>query len=212
MNGNRTLSSMEVAVQDASRSETRPVDSIPSRSHLAHPRFSRDWAGAAVRVAFGMVWLADAALKWPPTYRTNFLDQLRTGARGQPRWLHPWFHLVVRLVSPRIGLFAYGTAVLETLLALALIAGFARKFTYIGGAVYSLLVWATAEGFGGPYSGSSTDIGAAIIYTVVFLALLVMNARSGNSRYSVDRLIERRWPWWERVAEVGPPPAVGSDR
>jgi len=119
---------------------------------------------------------------------------------------------VVRLVHPRIALFAYGTAIVETLLALALLAGFARKFTYIGGALYSLLVWATAEGFGGPYSGSSTDIGAAIIYVVVFLALLVVNARSETSRYSVDRLIERRWAWWHRVAEVGRPPTGGGDQ
>ena len=211
MNGNRALPFMEVAVQDASRSETRRADSIPSRSRLAHARFPTAWGGAAVRVAFGMVWLADAVLKWLPAYRTNFLDQLRAGAQGQPRWLHPWFHLVVRLVSPRIALFAYGTAIVETLLALALLAGFARKFTYMGGAIYSLLVWATAEGFGGPYSGSSTDIGAGIIYTVVFLALLVVNARSETSRYSVDRLIERRWAWWHRVAEVGRAPAGGGD-
>jgi nitrite reductase (NO-forming) len=212
MNGNRALPSMEVAVQDASRSETRRIDSLPSRSRRARARFSRDWGAAAVRVAFGVVWLGDAALKWLPAYRTNFLDELRTGAQGQPRWLHPWFHLVVRLASPRIALFAGGTAILETLLALALLAGFARKFVYLGGTVYSLLVWATAEGFGGPYSASSTDIGAAIIYAVVSFALLVVNARSETSRYSVDRLIERRWAWWHRVAEVGRPPAVGGAR
>ena len=212
MNGNRTLPAMEVAVQGATRSETRRVASTPSRSGVPHARSSRGRGGTAVRVAFGMVWLADAALKWPPAYRTNFLEQLRAGAQGQPRWLHPWFHLVVRLVSPRIALFAYGTALVETLLGLALLAGFARKFTYIGGAIYSLLVWATAEGFGGPYSGSRTAIGAAIIYAVVFLALMVMNARSETSRYSVDRLIERRWPWWHRVAEVGRPPAGGGDQ
>ena len=212
MNGNRALAPMEVAVREASRSGTRRVDPVRSMSRVGHARFSGAWGGAAVRVAFGMVWLADAALKWLPAYRTNFLDQLRAGAQGQPRWVHPWFHLVVRLVSPRIALFAYGTAIVETLLAFALLAGFARKFTYMGGAVYSLLVWATAEGFGRPYSGSSTDIGAAIIYTVVFLALLVVNARSETSRYSVDRLIERRWAWWHRVAEVGRAPAAGGDR
>jgi nitrite reductase (NO-forming) len=159
-----------------------------------------------------MVWLVDAALKWVPGYRSNFLDQFRTGAQGQPRWLHPWFHLVVRLVSPRIAVFAYGTAIVETLLALALLAGFARKFTYGGGAVYSLLVWATAEGFGGPYSASSTDIGAAIIYAVLFLALLVMDARSETSPYTLDRLIQRRWAWWHRVAEVGRPPTGGGNQ
>jgi len=45
----------------------------------------------------------------------------------------------------------------------------------------------------------------------VFLALLVVNARSETSRYSVDQLIERRWAWWHRVAEVGRPPAGGGD-
>jgi nitrite reductase (NO-forming) len=170
------------------------------------------WGGTAVRVAFGMVWLVDAALKWLPGYRTNFLGQLLVGAQGQPPWLLPWFHFVAGLASPRIALFAYGTAIVETLLAFALIAGFARKVTYVGGAVYSLVVWATADGFGGPYSASSTDVGPAIIYAVVFLALLVVNARSGTSPYSLDRLMERRWALWHRVAEIGPLPAVGGAR
>jgi nitrite reductase (NO-forming) len=73
-------------------------------------------------------------------------------------------------------------------------------------------VWVTADGFGGPYSASSTDVGPAIIYSVVFLALLVVNARSGTSPYSLDRLIERRWAWWHRVAEVGRlPDVVGAE-
>ncbi len=33
------------------------------------------------------------------------------------------------------------------------------------------VIWSTAEGFGGPYTAGSTDIGAAIIYVLVFLAL-----------------------------------------
>ena len=106
MNGNRALPSMEVTVREAA-DRGRVGSALYHRaSRLAHARFSKAWGGAAVRVAFGMVWLADAALKWLPAYRTNFLDQLRAGAQGQPRWLHPWFHLVVRLVSPRIALFA----------------------------------------------------------------------------------------------------------
>jgi nitrite reductase (NO-forming) len=187
-----------------------PPGSLRPVLRLAHTRDGGVWGGAAVRVTFGLIWLVDAALKWLPAYRANFLEQLRAGAQGQPQWLHPWFHLVVGVASPRGTLFAYGTAIVETLLAFALIAGFARKSTYVGGAVYSLLVWATADGFGGPYSASSTDVGPAIIYSVVFLALLVVNARSGTSPYSLDRLIERRWAWWHRVAEIGPPATVGG--
>jgi uncharacterized membrane protein YphA (DoxX/SURF4 family) len=173
MNCNGALESDDVAVLESSELGSRRVDSV---SRLAHARPAESWGGAAVRVAFGTIWLVDAALKWLPAYRTDFLDQLRIGAQGQPPWLLPWLHLVLRLSAPHVALFAHGTAVIETLLAFALISGFARKFTYFGGAVYSLLVWATADGFGGPYSSSSTDVGPAIIYSVVFLALLVVNA------------------------------------
>jgi uncharacterized membrane protein YphA (DoxX/SURF4 family) len=188
----------------------RPVDSIRPVLRLARPRPAGAWGGVAVRVTFGLIWLVDASLKWLPAYRDTFLQQLRAGARGQPGWLQPWFHFVMRLASPRSTLFAFGTAVMETFLAFALIAGFARKSTYVVGALYSVLVWATADGFGGPYSASSTDVGPAIIYAVVFLALLVVNARSGTSRYSLDRRIERRWAWWHRVAEIRPHSALGD--
>jgi nitrite reductase (NO-forming) len=203
MSANRVLSSTEVALQEESRSRTRRVDPRRPATPLARARPPGALGGAAVRIGFGLVWLVDAALKWLPDYRTNFLQQLRIGAQGQPRWLHPWFHFVLGVASSRAALLAYGSAVVETLLAFALITGFARKSVYVAGAIYSLLVWATADGFGGPYSASSTDIGPAIIYSVVFLALLVVNARSKTSNYSVDRLIERRWPGWRRVAEIG---------
>jgi nitrite reductase (NO-forming) len=69
------------------------------------------------------------------------------------------------------------------------------------GALFSLLIWATAEGFGGPYTVGATNMGTAITYVLVFLLLIGINYRSGTSPYSVDYLIERRWPAWRRVAE-----------
>jgi hypothetical protein len=59
-----------------------------------------------------------------------------------------------------------------------------------------------AEGFGGPYTSSSTDIGAAVMYAVVALGLLTLNYEGGPSRFSVDYLIEQRVSWWHRIAEV----------
>ena len=94
---------------------------------------------------------------------------------------------------------------METLIATALIFGFARKSTYIAAAVFSLLIWSTAEGFGGPYTAGSTDGGASIIYVVVFLGLLALNAYTGPSWYSVDRWLERRVSWSWRLAEVRRP-------
>jgi hypothetical protein len=118
-------------------------------------------------------------------------------------------------VQPRPDLFAYSTAVIETLIAVALIIGFARKVTYIGAPLFSVMIWATAEGFGGPYSSSSTDIGAAVMYAVVFMGLLALNYEAGPSRFSVDYFIEQRVSWWHRVAEIGkkrwqPRPASAS--
>jgi nitrite reductase (NO-forming) len=85
----------------------------------------------------------------------------------------------------------------ETYLALALIGGFARKVTYSIGIAYALFVWSVAEGFGGPYvPGTTTDVGAAILYSLVFWALLIVDA----GRMSVDRLIAARIPAWRRIA------------
>jgi hypothetical protein len=106
-------------------------------------------------------------------------------------------------VTPNASFFAYSTAVIETMVAVALIVGFARKLTYIGAALFSVMIWATAEGFGGPYTAGSTDIGAAVIYAVVFMWLLALNYEGGPSRFSVDYLIEQRVSWWHRLAEVG---------
>jgi nitrite reductase (NO-forming) len=85
----------------------------------------------------------------------------------------------------------------------ALILGFARKVTYIVSALTALGIWAIAEGFGGPYTSTSTDIGAAVIYAFTSAALLVVSLQCGPSRYSVDYLIEKRVSWWHWVAEFG---------
>jgi nitrite reductase (NO-forming) len=85
------------------------------------------------------------------------------------------------------------------------IAGFARKITYIAAAGFSVLIWATAEGFGGPYTSGASDIGTAIIYAVFFLGLLALSAYSGPARYSVDYYLEKKIPWWWKVAEVRRP-------
>jgi uncharacterized membrane protein YphA (DoxX/SURF4 family) len=158
----------------------------------------------AFRVVFGLIWLIDAFLKWEPAFRSGFTADLRMAAEGQPGWLHGWFHLWINMVAPNSGFFAYSTAVIETLVAVAVIVGFARKLTYVSAALFSVLIWATAEGFGGPYTSNSTDIGTAVIYAVVFMGLLALDYETGPSRFSVDYLIEQRVSWWRRIAEIGP--------
>ena len=150
-----------------------------------------------LRVAFGAIWAVNASLKWQPAFQANFQQILSGVAEGQPRFLSWWFGFLQFVVSGRSPIFGILTASTETYLALALITGFARKFTYSVGILYGLFVWSVAEGFGGPYMpGTTTDVGAAIIYSLVFLALLLVDA----GRFSVDSLIAKKIPAWRWVS------------
>ena len=122
---------------------------------------------------------------------------------GQPGWLQWWFHFWINLQNPPPIGFAYLVAAVETLVALAVIVGFARKLTYIAAVVFSVVIWATAEGFGGPYGSGAADIGTAIIYALVFMGLLTLVAYTGTDRYSADYYLEQKISWWSKVAEIG---------
>ncbi|MCK9538312.1 multicopper oxidase domain-containing protein [Dokdonella sp.] len=162
-------------------------------------------ARTALRVAFGIIWAINAALTWSSDFAVNYVGYLHNAAKGQAPWSAWWFDLWIGIVTPNAALFVWLTRGIETGLAAALLLGFARKTTYLLGALFSLLVWSTAEGFGGPYAIGATNMGAGIIYVLVFIALLVINSRSGPSPYSLDYYLERRWPGWRRVAEWGVP-------
>ncbi len=170
------------------------------------------WPKDALRVAFGVIWAIDAALKWTSGFRQGYLGYLTSAAKGQPGWLHPWFSFWIDLQRPRVDLFVYLVASVETLIAVALLMGLARKITYIAAAAFSFLIWSTAEGFGGPYTAGSTDVGTSIIYVVVFLGLLALNMYASPARYSVDHYLEKRISWWWMLAEVRRPRASQHPR
>ena len=180
--------------------------SIPEIARAAAPG-SAALPTATLRILLGLAWTVNAALKWFPAFGAGFLSMLTGVSQNQPAFLKPWFGIVTAIASDgRATFLALGSAAIETYLAVALLTGFARKVTYSVGAIYTALIWATAEGFGGPYvPGVSTDIGAAIIYTLLFLTLLVNDAGVGFSRLSLDGLLERRLPSWRRVAELDRP-------
>jgi thiosulfate dehydrogenase (quinone) large subunit len=159
--------------------------------------------GSAVRILFGVIWLADAYFKWQLSFLNGLPEVIHDGTMGQPGWLMPWFTLTRAIIAVQPTVWAYGIAIVETGIAVALLVGFARKVTYLGGAIWSLLIWTTVEGFGHMSSGIATDIGRAIGYVVVFLALLALDQCNGTRRFSLDAVIERHLPWWRRIAEVG---------
>lgn len=126
---------------------------------------------AALRIVFGFVWIIDAYFKWRPDFFANFASYLSGNLDNQSQLVKSWINLWIHIVGVNPQFFAFIVAISETAIALALIFGVASRITTWVGIAMSLVIWSTAEGFGGPYSAGSTDIGAAIIYVLVFLAL-----------------------------------------
>ncbi len=158
-------------------------------------------ASAALRVAFGIIWMVNAAFTWTPGFAANYAGYLRNAAEGQPAWSAWWFNAWIALVEPQPTLFLWLTRLATTALALAVLFGLARRTVYVIGALYSLLIWSTAGGFGGPYTIGASNSGVALTYVLIFAVLIAINHRTGTSRYSLDYFIEAKWPAWSWVAE-----------
>jgi thiosulfate dehydrogenase (quinone) large subunit len=148
-----------------------------------------------VRLLFGLIWGIDATLKWLPGFRDHYLAMVQASGQGQPAWLAPFFHFMSSAVSPAPGLFAVLTALAETAICLSLLLGVAQRAGFAFGAAFSVLIWGAGEGFGGPYMSGSTDIGCAIMYTVLFVALALAVPRAVRAAApSLDAGLVRRWP------------------
>ncbi len=145
--------------------ETRVATSGILRTMSEQKKFA--W----LRIAFGVVWGIDAYFKWQPDFFENFTSYLSGSLEGQPLLTKSWINLWIHMVGVDPHFFALLVAIAETAIALALIFGVASRITTWGGIAMSLVIWSTAEGFGGPYTAGSTDIGAAVMYVFVFLAL-----------------------------------------
>lgn len=174
-----------------------------SKTHT-HTANSTHWpavATAGLRVAFGIVWAVGAALVWSPDFAAHYVGYLHNAAQGQPAWSAWWFSMWIALVTPHAGLFIWATRIIETVIAFSLIFGLGRRTLYVAGALFSLLVWSTAEGFGGPYSVGATNMGTAVTYVLIFVALIGLDYRAGFIPYSLDYWIERRWPCWRRLSQ-----------
>jgi nitrite reductase (NO-forming) len=162
------------------------------------------------RLLLGVVWLVNGVLKFTSGYVNGFLGDVQTSQANAPGWLSGWFSFWATQATGHATLIVYTVGGLELTLGLALLFGFLRKIAYAGGVVLSLLIWAVPEGFGGPYQSGSggTDVGTGVIYAIAFLGLVVINATYGPSRWSLDYLIERRFPGWARLAEFGKAPSA----
>ena len=142
------------------------------------------------------------ALKLETGFVQSFPAMIQQAGVGQPAWLSGWFGFWSALLASNPVPFAYTIIALELLLSLSLIFGVMRKVSYCGGFLLSMSIWAIPEGFGGPYGPGSTDIGPGIIYAFVFVLFMILDATHGPSGWTIDRIIEKRWPKWDSIAEM----------
>lgn len=159
----------------------------------------------AARAAFGMIWAVDAYLAWRGEFAAHYVGYLQNASQGQPAFLHGWFGMWLSTVTAHAPAFVLLTRLIETAIAIGLLAGFARRWTYVAGALFTLLLWSTAEGFSGPYVVGAANLGPALIYVLVFVALWLCDRLEGRTPYSVDFYLGRRWPRWQRIAESASP-------
>lgn len=149
----------------------------------------------ATRVMFGFVWAWDALYKLRPHFLTHFTSYLvgpdamsgvgagsMTGMAmgGQPAWVVTWLHGWVGFIDATSPLaFGIATAVIEVVLACGLLTGRGLRLVLPLGLIFSLLIWITAEGFGGPFGDGTTGMpgnmfGTAIIYAFLFAGLMIV--------------------------------------
>jgi len=155
-----------------------------------------------VRVGFGLIWALDATLKWLPGFRHTYPSMITDAAQGQPGWLSGWFSFWDQGIVHAPTLFAVLIALAETAIAASLILGIAQRVGYSGGIVFALLIWGIGEGFGGPYTSGATDIGAAIMYAVLFAGLwLAVPPTIRAAAPALDHTLARHRAWrWTTFA------------
>ena len=141
-----------------------------------------EWKFIVARVLFGLLWAFDAYWKWQPAFLHGAGSYLAGSMAGQPHWVAAYIGFVLHIIE-QVGVerFAIFAALAESALALSLITGVLIDLAMPLGVLYSLALWSTAEGMGGPYgagfTGNKGDVlGTASIYAIVFLLLIAARA------------------------------------
>jgi len=144
------------------------------------------------RILFGLLWAFDASWKWHPYFFSHFASYVTQAEAGQPAWIVAYDQFVVHvihLIGP--GICGMLVAILETLLAVSLLSGkWLRLFLPLG-ALFTLGIWTTAEGWGGPYGAGSTGmpgnlVGNAVLYSFIFAFFMVVYYRLYSERSPVE--------------------------
>ena len=160
-----------------------------------------------LRIVFGIAWAIDAQFKWQPAFQNGFAGYLSSALDGQPSAVKSWIGFWINIVKVDPHVFALIVACSETALAISLILGLCINLSTLCGVLFTFVIWSVPEGFGGPYKAGATDIGTAIIYLFVFVALFLSQA---GLRFGIDRWLTPRLGRWGWLASGPALPLVGT--
>ena len=150
----------------------------------------RNWR-VLLRIFFALVWSIDAYFKWLFVYYGgDFGHMIRSAAQNQPGFAQNWMNLWANIAQATPN-FTLLIAIFETLIASFLLLGLLTPVVSTTGIIFNLLIWSTAEGFGGILQPGATDIGTGPLYAAIFAGLIVIQA---GRQKGVDKIQHKRFP------------------
>jgi uncharacterized membrane protein YphA (DoxX/SURF4 family) len=152
------------------------------------------------RLSLGIIFIADSLLKLIPDSAYLIKENVLTGAYGAGSFVYPWVAFWANFTANNINFFVVFAIIIEFLIGLFLILGFLRKFLYIIGAIYSIVIWLTISQFGGPYIAGTLDIGATPVYFLLFLLLIFTERNFNTYDKSIDKVIKNKYKIWQKFA------------
>jgi hypothetical protein len=141
------------------------------------PDISRNEILTLARVLFGLLWAYDAALKLQPYFLNHYLDYITTAQKAVAGTWRGAYDQAWIAASMAIGpkLVALMVAAVEAAISISLLSGRGLRILGPIGIGLSLVIWTTAESWGGPYSSGVAStmpmrlFGCAIIYALALL-------------------------------------------
>jgi len=150
----------------------------------------RNWR-VGLRLFFAIVWSADAYFKWLIVLNgQNLSDAIGAAADGQPALIRQWIQTWAGITSSMSN-FTLIIAIWETVIAVFLFLGLMVPLLSAVGIAFNLIIWSTAEGFGGIFQPGAMDIGTGPLYAAIFAGLIVIQA---GRQKGVDGILHMRMP------------------
>ncbi|MCL4372732.1 DoxX family membrane protein [Candidatus Parvarchaeota archaeon] len=151
------------------------------------------------RLILGLIFIADSMLKLIPDSAYLIKENVLSGAYGAWSFVYPWVAFWANFTANNINFLVAFAIVVEFLIGLFLILGLFKKFLYITGAVYSIVIWLTISQFGGPYIAGTLNIGATPFYFLLFLLLIFTDRNFKTYDKSLDKIIEKKHKIWQKI-------------